>query len=487
MFLRQRTQAANVTLKNINPEKVIESVRQQMAADSNLSPGFAAAIDLLITLCVLLLERLPKKHSKNSSLPPSQDPNRPRKCLAKNKRKAGAQPGHIGTTLQAVDKPDRIETIKVKRNTLPKGRWSRCGYESRQVFDIVFDVEVVEYRAEILMNEKGQKVTAVFPDDVISRTQYGGSVKAASVYYSQFQLLPYERIANLFADQFFLPLSVGSIFNFNLDAYQRLEVFEDWLRLQLIDAPVLNLDETSINVNGKKIWLHLASTPLYTLYFPHEKRGLEAISEMNILPHSRGIFCHDHFAAYFHYDNEHALCNAHILRELYAAYHDDGQVWAAKMSSLLRHLNRLTQTAGGFLTDEEIEKWRQLYRRILARGGQQCPEPQRPPGQKGRLKKSKSRNLLERLIEYENEVLRFLTNPLVPFTNNLAENDLRMTKVQQKISGCFRSFEGAEIFCRIRSYLLTCQKHGFSPHLALELLFNGKLPNFITLNMGTAE
>lgn len=476
-----------MTLKDINPQKVIESVRQQMAADSNLSPGLAAAIDLLIMLCVLLLERLPKKNSQNSSLPPSQDPNRPRKSLAKNKRKAGAQPGHTGATLKAVDEPDRIEFIEVKRENLPKGIWKKYGYESRQVFDIIFDIEVVEYRAEIVMNEKGQKVTAAFPDDVSSRTQYGGSVKAASVYYSQFQLLPYERIAALFADQFFLPISVGSIFNFNQDAYCRLKDFEDWLRRQLIDAPVLNLDETSINFNGKKIWVHLASTPLYTMYFPHEKRGLEAISEMNILPHSQGIFCHDHFAAYFNYPNEHALCNAHILRELFAAYHDDKQVWAAKMSSLLRHLNHLTQNAGGFLADKEIEKWRQLYKRILAAGERQCPEPQRPPGQKGRLKKSKSRNLLERLIEYENEVLRFLTNPLVPFTNNLAENDLRMTKVQQKISGCFRSFEGAQIFCRIRSYILTCQKHNFSPNLALELLFNGKLPSFISHNNLTAE
>ena len=459
-----------------------------MAADTNLSPGLAAAIDLLIMLCVLLLDRLPKKNSQNSSLPPSQDPNRPRKSLAKNKRKAGAQPGHTGTTLKAVDEPDRIEFIEVVRGTLPKGHWKECGYERRQVFDIVFDIEVVEYRAQILINENGQKVTAVFPDDVKSPTQYGGSVKAASVYYSQFQLLPYERIANLFDDQFSLPISVGAIFNFNQDAYRRLEDFEHWLRLQLIQAPVLNLDETSINVNGKKIWLHLAGTPLYAMYFPHEKRGLEAISEMNILPHSHGIFCHDHFAAYFSYHNEHALCNAHILRELFAAYHDDKQIWAAKMSSLLRHLNHLTHTSGGFLTDEkEIEKWKQHYKRILAAGEEQCPEPGRPPGQKGRLKKSKSRNLLERLREYENEVLRFLTHPLVPFTNNLAENDLRMTKVQQKISGCFRSFEGAQIFCRIRSYLITCQKHNFSPNLALELLFNGKLPSFISHNNLTAE
>jgi transposase len=475
-----------MTLKDINPQKVIESVRQQMAADAHLPPGFAAAIDLLIMLCVLLVERLPK-NSKNSSLPPSQDPNRLKKSRAQNKRKAGAQSGHVGTTLQAVQEPDRIEVIAVDRDTIPKGVWKECGYERRQVFDIIFDFEVIEYRAQILVNEIGQKVRADFPDEVTSRTQYGGAVKAASVYYSQFQLLPYERIAALFGDQFSLPISVGTLFNFNQEAYRRLDDFERWLRLQLIGAPVLNLDETSINVNGQKIWLHLASTPLYTFYFPHQKRGLAAIAEMDILPHSQGIFCHDHWMAYFNYANEHALCNAHILRELFAAYHDDRQIWAAKMSSLLRHINRLTQDAGGVLADREIKKWRQHYKRILALGQTQCPEAQRPPGQKGRLKKSKSRNLLERLAEYENEVLRFMSNPLVPFTNNLAENDLRMTKVQQKISGCFRSFEGAEIFCRIRSYLSTCRKNNYSPHLALELLFNGKLPCFIKIQKQTAE
>lgn len=477
-----------MTLKDFDPQQLMQSARQQIADEPNLSSALKATLELLMTLCLLLLERMPK-NSKNSSLPPSLDPNRLKNSKAKNQRKPGGQPGRIGRTLKAVEKPDLIENIEVDYSQLPPGRWRDSGrYLRRQVFDVTVNTVVTEYRAQILVNEQGQEFHAPFPDGVVSATQYGSSVKAMSVYLSQFQILPYDRIADLFADQMMLPLSPGSVCNFNQQAFEALESFEQWVSKKLTESDVLNLDETSINVNGKRIWLHLAANNLYTRYHPHKKRGLEAINDMGILPNSSAILCHDHWKPYFLFPNEHALCNAHILRELAAVYETDKQqTWASKCASLLKHFNRIVDKAGGSLNGQEAEKHKKPYRRLLDLGERQSPEQAKPPGQKGPVKKTTARNLLLRLRQHEDDVLRFMTHDRVPFTNNLAEQNLRMAKVQQKISGCFRTWDGAMTFCRIRGFLSTCQKHNFSPSLALTLLFNGQLPHFVNFSMNPAE
>lgn len=248
-----------MTLKDFDPQQLMQSARQQIADEPNLSPALKTTIELLITLCLLLLERLPK-HSKNSSLPPSLDPNRLKKPKAKNQRRPGGQPGRIGRTLKAVDNPDLVEFIKADRQKLPVGRWRDTGrYLCRQVFEVTVTTLVAEYRAQILVNDEGREIHADFPSGVVSATQYGSSVKAMSVYLSQFQLLPYDRVVDLFADQMGLPLSAGSVCNFNQEAFEALETFESWVSKKLIESDVLNLDETSININGKRVWLHLAA------------------------------------------------------------------------------------------------------------------------------------------------------------------------------------------------------------------------------------
>ena len=202
---------------------------------------------------------------------------------------------------------------------------------------------------------------------------------------------------------------------------------------------------------------------------------------MNIIPNYLGVLIHDHWKPYYRYMAcLHALCNAHHIRELFRACEQDNQVWAGKMKAFLEELNEKVHDSGGFLSKDIGEQYRQDYREILKQAQIECPEPEKPKekGKRGRLKRSKSRNLLERLIEYEDDVLRFMENPDVPFTNNQGENDIRMTKVQQKISGCFRSMDGAKIFCRVRSYLSTCRKHGLSSSEAMSLLFENKLPDF---------
>lgn len=217
-----------------------------------------------------------------------------------------------------------------------------------------------------------------------------------------------------------------------------------------------------------------------TLY-PHEKRGTEAMNEIGILPRFNGILCHDHWKPYYRYDCTHALCNAHHIRELTRAWEQDQQSWANEMEALLKAINQAVDDAGGVLSSNEAAHYRKRYKNVLKKADIECPPPDKPPGKRkrGRIKRSKARNLLERLINYEDDVLRFLENPVVPFTNNQGENDLRMTKVQQKISGCFRSMEGAKIFCRVRGYLSTCRKQGLSASQAMKLVFEGASPDFI--------
>ena len=202
---------------------------------------------------------------------------------------------------------------------------------------------------------------------------------------------------------------------------------------------------------------------------------------MGILPRFTGILCHDHWKPYYTYDCTHALCNAHHLRELERAWEQDGQKWAQQMKELLETINRKVTDAGNALDDKGSQEYRQKYRDLLKKAEIECPEPIRTTkkGKRGRIKKSKARNLFERLRDFENDVLRFMDIDYVQFTNNLGENDIRMTKVQQKISGCFRSFEGAKIFCRVRGYLSTCRKQGVTSSEALACLFDGKLPDFL--------
>ncbi|MEI7775927.1 MAG: IS66 family transposase [Verrucomicrobiota bacterium] len=473
-----------MTVGKIDITETLKSVEATLREDKSISPQVRMMMELLVVVINLLLAKL-GLNSKNSSMPPSKDPKRTRGSNRKTdgeKRKPGGQNGHEGTTLKKVAKPDHIETIEIDRRTIPAGKYTPAGFESRQVINIKISTEVTEYRAQILKDEDGTLFVAKFPDGVTRPVQYGASIKAHSVYMSQQQLVPYDRIRDYFADQCGIPLSAGTIFNFNREAYDLLETFESIVKKRLIVQELLNVDETGININGKLFWLHTAGNDLWTLFFPHEKRGVEAMEAMGVLTLFGGILCHDHWKPYFNFKCLHALCNAHHVRELEWAWEHENQTWAKKMQALLLEINDAVNKAGGCLTKTVAKSFRSRYRNILTRGDRECPAPKAKadPSKRGRVAKSKSRNLLERLREFEAETLRFMTNKTVPFTNNQGENDIRMTKVQQKISGCFRSIEGAQIFCRVRSYLSTCRKHSLAPTQALELLFSGRLPDFIT-------
>lgn len=475
-----------MTVDNINVDAALKKVQDLVAAEKDLSPALKAALEVLLLLVTILANRL-GLNSKNSSKPPASDPNRKKTLKEPGARKPGGQQGHIGSTLKPVAEPDLVKEIAIDRSTLPKGEYKPAGYESRQVIDLDISIFVTEWQAEVLEDQNGKRYVAPFPEDVTRPVQYGIGVKTNAVYMSQYQLIPYNRIEDHFQDQIGIPISAGTINNFNKDAFERLEYFETWVKDRLLSSLLVHSDETGINVGGKRRWLHNVSNSDFTYFYPHLKRGCEAMDEMGILPTYRGIACHDHWKPYFKYGCFHSLCNAHHLRELERAVEQENQKWAEKMIVLLKEINNATHKAGGQLGIEESWCYVKRYRDILQEADKECPAPVKTDKKKGKTARSRARNLLERLREFETETLRFMVDNKVPFSNNQAENDLRMTKVQQKISGCFRSMEGAKIFCRIRSYLSTCRKQGVTMSEALRLLFQGKWPEFMNVKEQGAE
>jgi transposase len=476
-----------MTVENINVEAAVKRVNDLIATEKKLSPALRASLEVLLLLVTILANRL-GLNSKNSSKPPSADPNRLKSKKEPGERKPGGQLGHRGATLKPVADPDEVRVITVDQRTLPQGTYREVGYESRQVIDIDISTVTTEWRAQILEDQNGKRYVAPFPKDVTRPVQYGIGVKGNSVYMSQYQLIPYKRIEDHFWEQMGLPLSAGSIHNFNQDAYERLEFFDSWVREQLRIVPLIHVDETGINIGGTKRWLHTVCNDQFTYFYPHAKRGCEAMDEMSILPVYKGIMCHDHWKPYFKYGGAHALCNAHHLRELERAVEQDKQKWAEQMIVLLKEINKATHEAGGCLEVTVSEHYRKRYRDLLHEAETECPPPEEPEEKKkGKTARSRARNLLERLRDFENETLRFMVDKEVPFSNNQAENDLRMTKVQQKISGCFRSIDGAKIFCRIRSYLSTCRKQGITASEGLRLLFQDKWPAFMNVKEQCAE
>lgn len=472
-----------MNIKTINLAETIAKAREMIAAEAGMSVALRRIMQLLLTVLERWVEKK-TKHSQNSHLPPSQDPNRDKPPKTRGKKKPGGQVGRVNQALEPFEAPDEIIPVPLDQTTLPEGHhYQREGVVKRQIIELHVKRHVIEYQLEVWKDERGKCYTAPSPvGDAWVR--YGASVKAHAVYMNSYQLIPYGRVEDYFCDQANIPVSCGSLVNFSREAYERLADFEQIAAQALRQAALLHADETSINLGGRKIWLHSVSNDQWALFTPHAIRGTEGMIAMDILPHFRGVLVHDHWQSYFTFTKcQHALCHAHHLRELQAVIerHPEHQ-WASSMHALLLEMNGAVHAAGGALSQEQADAYRERYRKVLALGDGESPPPPAPPPdakkKRGRVKKTTERNLIERLRAFEQESLLFLTVPYVPFTNNPAENDIRMTKVQQKISGCFRSLDGAKTFCRIRSFLLSAQKQGYSPAQALHQLFQGTSPAF---------
>ena len=303
-----------------------------------------------------------------------------------------------------------------------------------------------------------------------------------AVYLRTEQLIPYERERQMLADVFELPVSPGSLQNFVETAAVTVEPATKAIKEAVIKAEVGHADETGFYINGQRHWLHTVSTKEMTYYEPHAKRGQQATDAIGILPHFKGTLVHDAWATYFKYQLLlHALCNAHHLRDLTAIVENDQQQWAVLMIICLLGAKQLVaeakQDGKTELPLDCLERMHQLYDAIVWLGLEENPLPVScsPPGKRGRRKKTKAHNLVERFDQHKAAILRFVHDFKVPFDNNLAEQDIRMMKVQQKISGCFRSWEGAQQFCRLRGYISTIRKQGLNVWEALGSLFEGDL------------
>ncbi len=357
-------------------------------ADKTLSASMRTVCEMLLLVISLLSDRL-GMNSKSSSKPPSVDPNREKKPCERSTKKVGGQKGHAGKTLVQYDDPDHTHVIKLDKRKLPKGQYTPAGFERRQVVDIEIKRSVTEYQAERWKDEAGAVVVALFPEGVTGAIQYSHQVKAYAVYLSQYQLLPYNRIEEYFSDQLGIPLSAGTIFNFNRLASALLvsSGIEEMIKEQLKNTICLHADEAGINVNGDRQWLHCASDLSWTYLFSHERRGTEAMNEMGILPDFMGVVCHDHWKPYYRYTEcTHALCNAHHLRELEFAWEKDDQAWAKDMQSLLIKINKKVNANGGELTHLQSGYYRKKYRELILRGDIECALADHKSPRRGRKK-----------------------------------------------------------------------------------------------------
>jgi transposase len=426
------------------------------------------------------LETQQAKNSQNSHQPPSSDglskPN-PKSLRTPSGRKPGGQPGHPGQTLQRVQPPDQVLLHELAVCPQCGGAGLRqepvLDYASRQVFDLPpRSLEVTEHRCEIKdCPHCGAQVCAEFPPGVNAPVQYGPRFQSLMVYLNQQQLLPYDRLAQLCADLFGQPLSAGTLVAANERVFAQLAPFAEVLVQQVPQAPVVHLDESGLRVASRLHWLHVASTAALTFYGVHPKRGTEAMDAFGIIGACRQWVVHDHWKSYFSYaECLHALCNEHLLRELKFLWEEQQEMWAQQLSDLLLALHRQVQQHGKF-GERRFKQALKNYRAVVRRG--RYRHPRRPAGQSRRAQ-SQAANLLDRLEAFEGSVLAFLWAERVPFTNNQAEQDIRMIKVRQKISGCFRTLHGAQMFCRIRSYLSTCRKQGRNLWEAVQQAIVGK-------------
>jgi transposase len=424
------------------------------------------------------LEALFAKDSHNSSRPPSTDPpwaKRTRSLRRPSGRRAGGQAGHRGETLRLSMHPGRVvehrpQECRNCHGSLASGQLIR--HLCQQVWEVVpAKLKMTEHRLAVLRCQAcGRRTQGEFSGAVRLGVQYGPGVKARVLYLQQYQLLPYGRTSEAMRDLFGCQLSVGTVANIIRECAASLVETELKIKQRLRRSRVIHADETGLRINQRLAYVHVASTQQLTHYAAAAHRGHTAMEEINVLPAYRGTVVHDGLLSYRYYTRcLHALCGVHLLRELtyFEELSVETKAWAAPLKALLLEMKgqvaRVRGEGGKRLAENELMRLTGSYDRLVAEGQKALPPPELPE-----QVRKQARNLLLRLERRKAEVLRFLTDFSIPFENNQAERDLRMVKLQQKVSGCFRSEEGARQFCRIRSYISTMRKQGKGVLPALE-------------------
>jgi transposase len=462
----------------------IKSQFKDLAKKKKVSPElntlFGALIMLMELILAIFLEKETKKTNKNSSKPSSQT-NKDETSLSQqgSKGKGKTENSDLADNTR-VNKSVTLITVDNCDNCGEDlTHIVSCGCERRTKIDIIFEKTVEHVDAEIKKcpNCKAT-VKAPFPSDMPGSLQYGNGLKAYIINLLICQMMAMKRVQGLIKSMIGSVIAEATMLKFVLRLHQALEDWENTAIAQLLAMPVIHVDETSLRVDKKNHWIHVHSCGDITLKFLHRNRGKAAINDIDIIPRYNGKIIHDCWQSYLSYEHcEHGLCGSHILRELTFIIDSNGYLWAIEMKKLLQDAcKKVSKSKKKKLTKAAYDKLEKKYAAILESGAKQMPAiPEKPNGRRGRMAKSDAHNLWGRLQEHQSAVLLFARDSNVAFTNNRAERDLRMAKVKQKVSGCFRSEIYAEAYCRISSYLQTMANKGYNPLIAIQMALSRKI------------
>jgi transposase len=472
------TQSVREEAERIKAE--FQRIAENKKIDTEISMLMQSMIMLINLLIAIFLEKTTKKTNKNSSKPSSQT------------EKDESSTTHSGTNGKGKQESDAvanntrtIETITIARVT----QCDICGQdltdaccehiERRTKIDIVFETVIEHVDAEIKYCENCDSIVkAKFPSDMPGPLQYGDGLKAYIINLLVCQMISLNRVQKLIKTLIGRVIAESSMLQFVLRLHLALEQWESNAIDQLLNSPSMNVDETSLRVDKKNHWIHVYSAGDITLKLLHRRRGTEAIDDLNIIPRYSGVIIHDCWASYLSYDHcDHGLCGSHIVRELTCIIESNGYKWAINMKALLLETcKKVSKRKKKRLSEKQYANLQKRYRNIITRGESELPAiPAKPNGKRGKIAKSDAHNLWERLRDHESLVLLFAKKSEVSFTNNRAERDLRMAKVKQKVSGCFRKEEYAKAYCRISSYLQTMANKGYNPLIAIQMALAAKI------------
>ena len=456
----------------------------QLSAEGKISAESRALIEALLMLLQVLMAVFMEKHTTKTSANSSKPSSQAAKDETALNRPGTHSKGKVDHESRSAN-TRTVETIEISK----VGFCENCGedlhkvppqgYERRTQIDIVFEKVVTHVDAEIKSCPQcGREVHGAFPETFSGPVQYGAGIKAYVLNLLIAQMLSLKRVQQTIHTLIGLAISQATILRYVLQLHRALERWEKWAIERLLTEPAMHVDETSLRVAKKNHWIHVCSAGEITLKFVHEKRGQEAIAAIGVIPRYGGVIVHDCWASYLSYGHcGHGLCGAHLLRELSFVVEANGYAWAKNIKRLLQQTcQKVARRKRKKLSPREYQNLQKRYRNILTRGERELPPiPARQNGKRGRVAKSDAHNLWERLKEHESAVLLFARDPNVPFTNNRAERDLRMSKVKQKVSGCFRNPCFAAAYCRISSYLQTMANKGYNPLVAVQMALSGQL------------
>ena len=456
---------------------------EQLCAEGKITTDSQVLMNSMFMIIELILsiflERSTQKDNNNSSIPSSQ---------TEKDESALGDPGSHGKGKKENSESAKNNRVKETVVLSPVDTCAVCGedlketvctdHERRTRIDIVFEKVVEHIDAEVKQCPTcNSTVKGRFPSDMHGPLQYGDGLKAFVINLLVCQMVALNRVQKLVKSMVGVVIAEASMLRFIRRLHQALDVWEVQATEQLLKVKAINVDETSLRVDQKNHWIHVYSSGDITLKFLHRKRGKAAIEDINIIPRYGGTIIHDCWSSYLSYQHcSHGLCGSHLLRELTFSVEANDYAWAHDMKRLLQETCRhVSQSTEKKLTDKEWSHLQKRYRNILARGAKELPPiPPKPSGKRGKLAKSDAHNLWERLQKHEASVLAFAKDPYVSFTNNRAERDLRMSKVKQKVSGCFRTVIYAQAYCRISSYLQTMANKGVNPLIAIQMALAGE-------------